>query len=72
MDDFRRLDEWEISEIKDFISEDECWNSFKCNECCDVEQCYMQASTRCNNEWAESIDYGGFDNAEQFWENLYG
>lgn len=51
----------------------------KCNICdcenCDNEQikeCYYKASNYCNNTFAESIDYGGYDSAEQFWDNLFG
>lgn len=72
MNKFRKLDDWEILEIKQFIEEDECSENFNCNSCSDAEYCYMESNTRCNNEFAESIDYGGYDNAEQFWENLYG
>ena len=45
-----------------------------CNcENCDIEQieeCYYKANDICNDTFAESIDYGGYDSADEFWENL--
>ena len=46
-----------------------------CNDCemCNddqLEECYSIASSNCNSEFAESIDYGGYDSEEEFWDNL--
>lgn len=61
--------------ISDYISEDECedniGNNFDCKNCENIEDCYMLANNRCNSEWAESIDYGGYDTEEEFWEQLF-
>lgn len=37
-----------------------------------IKECYYKAINYCNNTFAESIDYGGYDSAEQFWDNLFG
>lgn len=61
--------------ITDYISERECTddligNDYDCVNCGNIEECYMEANSRCNNEWAESINYGGYDSEDEFWENL--
>lgn len=30
---------------------------------------YMEANSRCNSEWAESINYGGCDTEDEFGNN---
>lgn len=43
-------------------------------ENCDIEQiekCYYKANDICNDTFAESIDYGGCDSEEEFWEQLF-
>lgn len=43
----------------------------ECNEDCpDIECCYAEAISKCNSEFAESIDFGGYDSEEEFWDNL--
>jgi hypothetical protein len=42
-----------------------------CSNCVDIEDCYREANTRCNSEFAKSIDYGGCDSEEEFWEMLF-
>lgn len=37
-----------------------------------IEECYYKANNYCNDVFAESIDYGGYDSAEEFWDNLFG
>ena len=61
--------------ITDYISKRECkedliGNDYDCVNCRNIEECYMEANSRCNSEWAESINYGGYDSEEEFWENL--
>ena len=61
--------------IIDYISKRECkedliCNDYDCVNCRNIEECYMEANSRCNSEWAESINYGGYDSEEEFWENL--
>lgn len=45
-------------------------NQKNCEQCNDAETCYMEALRICNNAFAESIDYGGWDTEEEFWDNL--
>ena len=61
--------------ITDYISKRECKEDligydYDCVNCINIEECYMEANSRCNSEWAESINYGGYDSEEEFWENL--
>ena len=61
--------------IIDYISKRECkedliGNDYDCVNCGNIEECYMEANSRCNSEFAESINYGGYDSEEEFWENL--
>lgn len=61
--------------ITDYISKRECKedlisNDYDCVNCGNIEECYMEANSRCNSEFAESINYGGYDSEEEFWENL--
>ena len=61
--------------IIDYISKRECKedlirNDYDCVNCGNIEECYMEANSRCNSEFAESINYGGYDSEEEFWENL--
>lgn len=61
--------------ITDYISERECkedliGNDYDCVNCDNIEQCRMEANLRCNSEWAKSINYGGYDSEDEFWENL--
>jgi hypothetical protein len=46
-------------------------DSYDCINCSEIEFCYIQANTKCNSEYARSIDYGGYDTEEEFWENLF-
>ena len=62
--------------ITDYISERECkedliGNGCDCVNCGNIEQCHMEANSRCDREWAESINYGGCDTEEEFWEQLF-
>jgi len=43
-----------------------------CNNCNDnqIKECYAIASSNCNSEFAELINYGGYDTEEEFWDNL--
>ena len=61
-----------IDEIKDFVSDEECFNNRDCMNCEDIESCYWKANRRCNSAFASSIGYGGYDSEDEFWENLFG
>lgn len=56
--------------IVDELSECEFDSNFRCEECSELEQCYYKASTKSYHEFAESLDYGGYDSEDEFWENL--
>lgn len=65
--------------IMEYITEDECSYScdnklFNCDLCSSFEECYIIADNKCNEEFndvfAESVDYGGYNNEEEFWEQL--
>lgn len=61
--------------IKEFITEEECNydcddEMFNCESCSNFEECCMKAEIRCNVEFAESVDYGGYNTAEDFWEQI--
>ena len=63
--------------IMDYINEDECQENndgvlYGCEICSNFEECYINANMECNIEYAESINYGGYDSAEEFWEELMG
>lgn len=66
--------------IKENINKEECDymcdnEAFNCDECSNFEECYIMAKVRCNDDlnniFAESINYGGYDNAEDFWEQIF-
>ena len=62
--------------ITEYISERECYedllgNNYNCKECKNIEDCHMIANSRCNSEWAESVNYGGCDTEEEFGEQLF-
>lgn len=54
--------------IRDYVDCD--FDDYNCKDCSFKEDCYMQAIANCNYEFAKSIDYGGYDTEEEFWDNL--
>lgn len=61
----------EIAElIQDELPECEYDENFNCKECSEIEECYYKAYSKSAHEFAESIDYGGYDSEEEFWDNL--
>ena len=56
--------------IMDYLPECPYGDDFNCCNCDSIEECYLNANIRCNDAWAESINYGGYSNAEEFWDNL--
>ena len=67
--DFKNIDEM-VELIEEELSECELDNDFNCRDCCDLENCYVKASIKSSHEFAKSLDYGGYDTEEEFWENL--
>ena len=62
--------------ITDYISERECkenliGNDYDCVNCENIEECHMEANSRCNSERAESVNYDGCDTEEEFGEQLF-
>jgi hypothetical protein len=60
----------DIEVIKEFIKEEECGFDFNCMHCVESNECHMEAIARSNEEYAESINYGGYSNAEEFYDNI--
>ena len=60
----------EMKEIKYNIPEDECVNNYKGKKCGNIEECYWNAISKENSLFAESLDYGGYDSEEEFWEQM--
>ncbi len=57
--------------ISDYISKEECEYDLNCKNCNFIDDCYIKANNRCNSEFAESINYGGYSTEEEFWEQLF-
>ena len=66
---FDNIDEM-VELIQDELPKCEYDENFNCKKCSELEECYYKASTKSSHEFAESIDYGGYDSEEEFWENL--
>lgn len=65
--------------IMEYITEEECGylcddKLFNCESCSNFEECYINADIKCsedfNDVFAKSVDYGGYDSEEEFWEQL--
>lgn len=65
--------------IREYITEEECKcmcdkKTFDCNNCNNFNDCCIEADMRCNddfnNVFTELIGYGGYDNKDDFWEQL--
>lgn len=74
-----------ISLISEYIDEEECGymcddNLFDCASCSFFEKCYTLSCERCDDDlgcsnddfdgFAETINYGGYKNAEEFWNEI--
>ena len=63
--------------IRDYITKEECYclcdseELFDCASCSCFDECYMKAEIKCDIEFAESVDFGGYNTAEEFWEQNY-
>lgn len=58
----------EMNDLKYNICEEKYINNYDCSNCCEIEECYYDAVSIENSLYAESIDYGGYDSEEEFWE----
>lgn len=62
--------------ILNYITKDECNymcddKLFDCNHCSNVNECFSKANDCCDDEFVNSIDYGGYNTKEDFWGNLF-
>lgn len=66
--------------IMEYTSEEECAcickrGLFDCDICGYLEECYANAEIERNDEFnyslAEAINYGGYESAEEFWNELF-
>ena len=60
-----------IDRIKEYGGIIDC-NCENCSDCNDdqIEECYVVAGKKYGSEFAELINYGGYDSEEEFWENI--
>lgn len=84
MDEFDEFIEFDSIEekmnlIKEYITEKECnyirsKHMFDCEHCINFEDCFIEADIRQNDDFnsvfAKMIDYGGYSNEDDFWEQL--
>ena len=49
---------------------DEPCDQLNCINCILFEDCHMEAIKRRNAEYAEAINYGGYNSADDFWEQI--
>ena len=61
--------------IKEYITEKECNYMcddivFDCEHCSCFDDCYFESCERCDNEFAKSVSYGGYDTEETFWVQI--
>lgn len=68
----RKLNKKEVmgNFIRDYLCQCE-YKTFDCIQCKNIEECYMDATQKCNEEYAESIGFGGYNSADEFWDNLF-
>lgn len=66
---FDNIDEM-VEFIQDELSECEYGDDFNCENCSELEECYYKSSIKSAHEFAESVNNGGYDSEEEFWENL--
>ena len=66
--------------IVEYITEAECISMcnlmpFSCNKCVNFDNCCIEAEIRCNddfnNGFAKAVNYGGYCNEEDFWEQMF-
>ena len=65
--------------IMEYIDEEECIHMctnrlYDCYICDHLEECYENAEIEQNDEmnyvYAEAVNYGGYESAENFWSDL--
>lgn len=67
--------EFMVGVIEENLTESDCdelqRDKLICKRCPYIEDCYYLANQKCNSQFAENINYGGYDTEEEFWENLF-
>lgn len=58
--------------VNNYIDEYDNCGHHGCKTCSSLEDCYQLARQKEDSEWAELINYGGYDTEEEFWEQLLG
>lgn len=58
----------EMNDLKHNICEEDCINDYSCENCAGIKDCYHKAVSIEDSLYAESVDYGGYDSEEEFWE----
>lgn len=63
-----------VSIIEENLTEDDCGElinaELPCKTCHSLEDCYHLANQKCDSQFAENINYGGYDSEEEFCESL--
>jgi hypothetical protein len=72
-----QLEEIEKEDIKFMESDgkyyiDDCDDDYDCENCLMLEECCTKAMQISNHNYAESLDFGGYNTEEDFWEQIYG
>ena len=60
-----------IETINEYITDCKMCDCEKC-DISQIEECYYRANNISNNIFAESIDYGGYNSSDDFWDDLLG
>ena len=65
-----------VDYIREYLTKEDCikrsgGNNFKCEKCYYQDECLNLARRKCDSEFAESVDYGGYNSEEEFWEQIY-
>ena len=56
--------------IQDELPKCEYDENFNCKECSELKECYCKAYDKSAHEFAESVNNGGYNSEEDFWESL--
>lgn len=63
-----------VEVTEEYLTEYDCAelqnDESSCKSCSHLKDCYYVAMQQCDSQFAESIDYSGYDTEEEFWENL--
>ena len=51
------------------VEYDDC-GRIDCHECSFLNDCYYVARQREDGEWAKSLNFGGYETEEEFWQQL--